>query len=291
MKSYLKGRDERGYKAKNTTWQRLDPDISVDRSKLKGVHVVRCCKLQIILLSCSILTFGFFPLAIAEDESGVRETARLLALLLDSGRVVIGRNQELINDPNQGEKGFTPDVFAEQMVALFKQRTGHDVKNLSRAQVPPLAKPLLERLLEESKKTVATYQTVINVKGIKYKGLIPATFGTETGARFQQWSGIYLKQTAPEALLRNPKNKPDAFEITAMHKLAEPSFPRGSDQILSEVVEDGKSLRALLPLFYGKGCLSCHGGPRGERDVTGYPREGAQEGDLGGAISVKLPLP
>ncbi len=290
MKSCPHGRDGRGYKAKNVTGQRLDSE-SVDHSDSREARAVRFWKFQIIVMFCAILTGGSVPLAIAEDEPGVRETARLLAVLLDSGRVAIGRNQELINDPNQGEKGFTPDVFAEQMVTLFKQRTGHDVKNLSTAQVPAMAKPLLERLLEESKKTVATYQTVINVKGIKYKGLIPATFGTETGARFQQWSGIYLKQTAPETLLRNPKNKPDAFETAAMHKLEEPSFPRASDQILSEVVEDGKSLRALLPLFYGKGCLSCHGAPKGERDVTGYPREGAQEGDLGGAISVKLPLP
>jgi general secretion pathway protein A len=197
----------------------------------------------------------------------------------------------LINDPAKGDKGFTPDVFAEEVITLFKQRTGHDLRNLDSARVPAMAKPLLERLLEESKKTVATYQTVINVKGIKYKGLIPATFGTETGTRFQQWSGVYLKQTAPEQRLRNAKNKPDAFEISAMHKIEEPSFPRDGDQILSEVAEGGKTLRALLPLFYGKACLSCHGDPKGERDLTGYPREGAQEGVLGGAISVKLPLP
>ena len=231
------------------------------------------------------------PLAKAEDEAQVRESARLLAVLLDSGRVAIGRNQDLINDPARGDKGFTPEVFAEQMIALFKERTGHDLRNLSTAQVPALAKPLLERLLEESKKTVATYQTVINVPGLKYKGLIPATFGTETGARFQLWSGIYLKQTAPEGLLRNPKNKPDAFESAALHKMEDPSFPRNGEQIVSEVVDGGKSVRVLLPLFYGKACLSCHGAPRGERDVTGYAREGAQEGTLGGAISVKLPLP
>ncbi|MBL8044393.1 MAG: DUF3365 domain-containing protein [Nitrospira sp.] len=60
---------------------------------------------------------------------------------------------------------------------------------------------------------------------------------------------------------------------------------------MSEVVDGGKSVRVLLPLFYGKACLSCHGAPKGERDVTGYAREGSQEGTLGGAISVKLPLP
>jgi len=228
------------------------------------------------------------PPAVAENESEVRETGRLLAVLLDAGRVTIGNQQILLNDPAKGDKGFTPEVFAQETIAAFKERTGHDLANLSAATVPEMSKPLLERLLEESKKTVASYQTVINMPGIKYKGLIPATFGTETGARFQAWSGVYLKQTAPEHLVRNPKNKPDAFEAAEMEKMGEPSFPRVGEQVVSAVVEDGKSVRVLLPLFYGKNCLSCHGAPKGERDVTGYPREGAQEGDLGGAISVKF---
>ena len=38
-------------------------------------------------------------------------------------------------------------------------------------------------------------------------------------------------------------------------------------------------------------CLRCHGGPKGERDISGYTKEGGKEGELAGAISVKLPLP
>ncbi len=45
----------------------------------------------------------------------------------------------------------------------------------------------------------------------------------------------------------------------------------------------------MLPLYYGKGCMGCHGEPKGETDVSGYKKEGAKEGDLGGAVSVKLP--
>ena len=108
-------------------------------------------------------------------------------------------------------RGSRPRYLRQQTIAAFKERTGYDLSNLSAATVPEMSKPLLARLLEESKKTVASYQIVINMPGIKYKGLIPATFGTETGARFQTWSGVYLKQTAPEHLVRNPKNKPDAI--------------------------------------------------------------------------------
>jgi hypothetical protein len=45
----------------------------------------------------------------------------------------------------------------------------------------------------------------------------------------------------------------------------------------------------VLPLFYTKACLSCHGKPKGELDISGYEKEGFKEGDLGGAISVILP--
>ena len=58
-----------------------------------------------------------------------------------------------------------------------------------------------------------------------------------------------------------------------------------SDGIISEL-EDGKRVRILVPLYYMKSCLSCHGEPKGERDTSGYPKEGEKEGQLGGAISV-----
>jgi hypothetical protein len=246
---------------------------------------------RVVSVACMAMLCAAITPAVAENESTVRETGRLLAVLLDVGRVVIGHNQLLLNDPTKGNKGFTPEVFSQQTIAAFKDRTGHDLANLSASTVPEVAKPLMGRLLEESKKTVASYQTVINMPGIKYKGLIPATFGTETGARFQSWSGVYMKQTAPDNLVRNPKNKPDAFESAEMKKMSEPSFSRMDGQVVSAMVEDGKTVRVLLPLFYGKDCLICHGMPKGEPDVTGYPREGAQEGDLGGVISVKLPMP
>jgi hypothetical protein len=36
------------------------------------------------------------------------------------------------------------------------------------------------------------------------------------------------------------------------------------------------------------GFFSGHGGPQGETDTTGHPKEGAAENDLGGVISVTL---
>ena len=141
-----------------------------------------------------------------------------------------------------------------------------------------------------SKETVASYQPVINIPGVKYKGLIPATFGTETAKRFRNWSNIYLKQTAPDQFLRNPKNKADGYEAEVM-KIFASSASRQQQAIYSKTVDEESSVRVLMPLYYEKACLSCHGGPKGEKDISGYKKEGGHEGELAGAISVKLPLP
>lgn len=230
------------------------------------------------------------PLLHAEPREEASETARLLAILLDTGRVTVAKNQDLINDASKAAKGFTAVVFEQQLTAEFQARTGIALSTLDQAAVPTMAKPLLARLLEESKKTITSYQPVINIPGIRYKGLIPATFGTETASRFQNWSGVYMKQTAPAQLLRNPKNAPDGYETAAFARLADPSSVSGPDGVLTEVTDNGTQVRVMLPLYYGHACLACHGEPKGERDISGYAREGAKEGALGGAISVKIPL-
>ena len=64
-------------------------------------------------LFAAILGFigaGLFPVMVSASEDAV-ETGRLLAILLDSGRVTVGANQSLINDPDKGDKGFTPEAF------------------------------------------------------------------------------------------------------------------------------------------------------------------------------------
>lgn len=82
-------------------------------------------------------------------ESDLSETGRLLAILLDSGRVVIGRNRALINDPSSAQTAFTPELFAAQVTTIFKERTGHNLDDVPNTTVPTLAKRLLDRLMME----------------------------------------------------------------------------------------------------------------------------------------------
>jgi hypothetical protein len=68
----------------------------------------------------------------------------------------------------------------------------------------------------------------------------------------------------------------------------DPQWPEGQ-VFTTEAASQGRdAFRVLVPEYYSAGCLACHGEPKGEIDVTGYPKEGGKLGDLGGVISITL---
>src|SRR5437660_4974206 len=118
------------------------------------------------------------------------EAGRLLAVLLDAGRVTVGANQSLINDPERGAKGFTPDVFEKQVTEKFKERAQVDLANLKNEKVSEMAQKLLPALLEAEQQVLADYQIVINKQGVGFEGFIPATLGTHAAARVRAKTGV-----------------------------------------------------------------------------------------------------
>lgn len=223
-----------------------------------------------------------------EERMELSETARLLAVLLDSGRVVLGRAQSTINNPRIGDKGFSSSVFEGQLRAEFQTRTRHDLHNLAVAPMPDSAKHLLLRLAFFMQKAVHDVQPDINKKGIGFKGFIPATFGTQVAYSFSKDTGLKLRQIGPPGTEpRNPDNKPNEQEEQLLYAVQK-SHPRVGDHIVEQQLADIRGVRVMLPLFYSKQCLACHGNPKGQVDISGYPKEGFKEGDLGGAISIVL---
>ncbi|MDP1948744.1 MAG: DUF3365 domain-containing protein [Nitrospirota bacterium] len=224
----------------------------------------------------------------AVDRAEAEETARLLAKLLKAGRLVIERNQLLIDDQHKGDKGFTPEVFEQQLVREFRDQTNIDLSKLQSAPitVPPLAKELLPAFVLASKEVVRDAQVVINQRGIGYKNFIPATYGSQAAARFSKQTQVRLKQTTLQP--RNPKNEPDEYEASVLKWLS--GRPR-AEAYVSELTDHGQTLRVVMPIYYVPACLSCHGEPKGELDISGYPKEGYMDGDLAGAITVTLTKP
>jgi len=227
------------------------------------------------------LSFVWASSATAGDEA---ETAELLITLLKSGRAVVSENQGLINDPSKGNKGFTDDFFAQQAMEKFKAKTKID---LAKANNLPQG-PLLKALLDSEKEVVAEAQMVINKQGIAFKGFLPAVFGRKTGEKFYQKTGVKLRLTGLD--YRNPGNKPDDFEQEVLRMFADPRHPKGQQYVKTTMLAGKPVLRVMDPEYAGATCLSCHGSPKGERDITGMKKEGWKEGDLAGAISLTLPI-
>lgn len=217
-------------------------------------------------------------------EKEMEQAAELLATLLNAGRVVVEQNQSLINDPRKGDKGFTPNVFEQSVLDEFAHQTHIDLKSPP-ASLPPSTKDLLTLLLVASKDVVADAQFVINQRGIGYKNFIPATFGSQAARKFSKRSTVTIKQTALNP--RSLQNTPDPYEETVLTRVA--TQPTSISPIV-EWVNGGRLLRTMLPIYFSEDCLACHGNPKGILDISGYPREGAQVGDLAGAISIQIPM-
>lgn len=216
----------------------------------------------------------------------LEQTARLLAILLDSGRAVVNDNQILLDDPAKGDKGFTPAVFERQLLDMFRGRAGIDLQEIDKITLPLRDKALLKELVAVSKQVIADDQANLNRHGAGFKGFIPAVFGARVATRFTANTGVRLKQTA--LVPRNPANRPDPYERTALEAFADAGYPR--EKVISEMAANSSALRLMFPLYATRHCLDCHGGPKGDLDRTGYPREGLTLGQNAGAISVLLPV-
>src|SRR4051794_3676275 len=103
-----------------------------------------------------------------------REIADSLATMLRSGRNVISRNQELINNPAIGDKGLTGKKVLDEAVKLYETARQKDPGTIP--QNTRLGK-LLRIQMDAIAEVVDNNQTAINRAGVGFKGFIPATFG------------------------------------------------------------------------------------------------------------------
>ncbi|MCC6967173.1 MAG: DUF3365 domain-containing protein [Nitrospira sp.] len=214
----------------------------------------------------------------------LEHTARLLAVLLDSGRAVINDNQILL-DESQG-RGLTPEAFERQLLDMFRGRAGIDLHELDHTALAPRTKRLLRALVETSRQVIADVHRKLRPQPNEFTGFIPAAFGARVSARFTEQTGVRLKQTALAP--RNPANRPDAYEQGALEAFADAAYPR--ETVISEMAANSASFRLMFPLYATRHCLDCHGEPKGGVDRLGYPREGLVLGQNAGAISVILPV-
>ncbi|MCA8881259.1 MAG: DUF3365 domain-containing protein [Rhodobacteraceae bacterium] len=226
--------------------------------------------------------------AFAQETDVQIDEGNRLAAILRAGRTVVSSNQDLINDPGIGDKGLSGDAFLEQVTAAYVAANG--VEPLG-PDLTAEERQLTQAQLDAMAEIVDENQQLINTPDLGFKGFIPAVFARLVNERFGEKVGdiARVKVTAPPDLVRNRKARPDPWEASVIsEKFLSPEWTGG--QAWSEqVTQDGRAVfRMLIPEYYSASCLTCHGEPKGEVDVTGFPKEGGHEGDLGGAISITL---
>uniref|UniRef100_UPI003B52136F Tll0287-like domain-containing protein n=1 Tax=Roseovarius indicus TaxID=540747 RepID=UPI003B52136F len=253
--------------------------------------ITGACQLRHTVITASMLFCTFIAadrnLASADEAVDI-ETGNRLASVLRAGRGVISNNQALINDASIGDKGFTGEVFFSAAIEAYLKKNGEHPLDEG---LDPESRSMTETQIDAMVEVVDESQEIINADGLAFKGFIPAVFARLANEKFgeEMANRASIKVTAPKELVRNRKARPDEWENEVIvTKFQAADWPVG-EAFYEETAVDGKpAFRMLIPEYYSESCLACHGSPKGETDVTGFPKEGGSVGDLAGAISITL---
>lgn len=148
---------------------------------------------------------------------------------------------------------------------------------------------ILSQQLEAVWEFMAVNQDLINYDSVgnyDFKGLHCSLVGKSIGKIFGIKTDYIIRYTN-----FNPRNKadvPDEFELEALNVFREDNKVQEYYDIVD--YKDKKYFRYMAPMKIDNSCLECHGKPAGELDILGYPKEGWEVGDLGGAVSIVMPI-
>jgi len=235
---------------------------------------------------CAFICYGLDQSRSEPNDDS--EVAKSLATMVRAARTVLSRHQNEINNPNVGDKGLTGAKVLAECKRLYQDVTGVDPDSIDPATRQG-------RLLQAQGAAIAEVmdanQETINKKGVGFKGFIPATFARLVNESFSSRAGneADVKVTAPPDLVRNRKARPDRWETQVIgDDFMRSDWPKGKEFAAVADSAGRSAFRMAAPEYYVASCLTCHGDPKGEIDVTGYPKEGRTVGDLGGVISISL---
>ena len=119
----------------------------------------------------------------------------------------------------------------------------------------------------------------------EFKGLHCSVAAKAVAQLFNRSTDYVVKFTRTDP--RNPGDAPDEWEQGALASFEEDPAIGEYYQLVEN--DEAMSLRYCTPLTVEEGCLSCHGAPKGEIDITGYAKEGWSMGDIAGALSISIP--
>jgi hypothetical protein len=241
--------------------------------------------LSIILLLSFVLP-GIALAALSDDDK--KGIGLEVTKIYRAARGVIAKNQKLINDASKGDKGLSGDAVIAGAKANYKKASGSDLV-MADASTPK--GQMQTAMINAVKQVMDQAQGLINEKGKGFKGFLPAIFAKQVADQFNKLTSgkAYIKLTAPKSYVRNRANRPDKWEHGVIEKqFKSAGYPKDKVHTANAKHKGKDAFRLILPEYYKKACLNCHGEPKGSKDITGGKKEGGKLGELGGAISFAL---
>ena len=239
-----------------------------------------------IVLLAGAMFAGNVSAALSDAQK--KEIGTEITTIYRAARGVVAKNQKLINDASKGDKGLNADVVIAKTKENYKKATGKDFKMADKSTLKGQTQAAL---IDAIKQVIDDAQGLINEKGKGLKGFLPAIFAKQMGDGFNKniAGKAYIKLTAPKAYVRNRANRPDKWEANVIETMFKDAGYEKNKVHTENAKHKGKdAFRLILPEYYKKACLNCHGEPKGATDITGGKKEGGKLGELGGAISFVL---
>ena len=119
-----------------------------------------------------------------------------------------------------------------------------------------------------------------------FKDIYCSIAGKNIAQRFtSQAAGYAIRYARTDP--RSGTDEPDAFEAEAIVHF---EAGEGTEFYRIEEYDGREAFRYASALEIKRNCLNCHGDPAGEKDETGYFKEGMKLGDLAGITSIVIPL-
>ena len=107
-----------------------------------------------------------------------------------------------------------------------------------------------------------------------FKGVYCSLAGKSIARRFTDTTDYTIRYVRENP--RSGNDAPDSFEASALASFASDS----SEQYAMLDYEGVPSFRYVSAIWMEQSCLECHGKPAGEKDITGYLKEGMEKGIL-----------
>lgn len=250
--------------------------------------------LPFVKITALVMVFVFYCKAIAAaPQDGSYYYEQMKAAMIE----VVQENQQKINaNPDHSVKNsdLTPQNFYGRFLKMLPRVSSGQFSfaELSRENDPARIAHMLAAMVEAGGIVIARSQDAIDQEAdgrVVLKKFIPPVFGSLIAKKFEEKTGIVIKQTTLGKngyMARNGQNAPVDWERDFLEGLSRQDWI--SINGIGERTE--KEFHYIKPIYVKNACLGCHGEPAGKRDFYGHHKEGYARREVRGAISVVIPL-